>query len=111
MAPILPGISDRPEQLAAVVRAAREAGATHLWCTPLHLRPGTREHFREHLARDWPDLVPRYERLYGGAYLARRETEPVTQRVAQLRDRFGIADRRATKLAPPPEAEQLPLAI
>ena len=28
MAPILPGISDRPEQLAEVVRAAREAGAT-----------------------------------------------------------------------------------
>ena len=27
MAPILPGISDRPEQLEAVVRAAREAGA------------------------------------------------------------------------------------
>src|SRR5437762_5212537 len=27
MAPILPGISDRPEQLAEVVRAAREAGA------------------------------------------------------------------------------------
>src|SRR5712672_160062 len=29
MAPILPGVSDRPDQLEAVVRAAREAGATH----------------------------------------------------------------------------------
>ncbi|HXU24078.1 MAG TPA: radical SAM protein, partial [Tepidiformaceae bacterium] len=31
VAPILPGLSDRPEQLEAVVRAARDAGATHLW--------------------------------------------------------------------------------
>src|SRR6185437_593939 len=29
VAPILPGLSDRPEQLEAVVRAARDAGATH----------------------------------------------------------------------------------
>ena len=44
MAPILPGISDRPEQLAAVVRAARAAGATGIWANLLNLRPGTREH-------------------------------------------------------------------
>jgi len=111
VAPVLPGISDRPEQLAAVVRAARDAGATHLWCAVLHLRSGTREHFLENLARDWPDLVPRYERLYQGAYLPTRVTEPVTQQVTELREQLGIADRRAVKLAPPPEAEQLPLAI
>src|SRR5262245_65051518 len=47
MAPILPGISDRPEQLREVVRAAREAGATGIWANLLFLRPGTREHFLE----------------------------------------------------------------
>src|ERR671922_1811854 len=51
MAPILPGISDRPEQLREVVRAAREAGATHLWANLLYLRPGTREHFLANLSR------------------------------------------------------------
>ena len=66
MAPILPGISDDPAQLAEVVRAAREAGATGLWCNVLHLQPGTREHFLENLARDWPALLPRYEALYRG---------------------------------------------
>src|SRR5213075_1363850 len=63
MAPILPGISDRPEQLAEVVRAAREAGATHLWTSLLNLRPGTREHFLEHLAEDWPEEAERYAEL------------------------------------------------
>ena len=70
MAPILPGLTDRPELLADVVRAAREAGATGIWANLLHLRPGTREHFLAALERDWPELLPEYERLYGRrAYL------------------------------------------
>ena len=40
MAPILPGLSDRPEQLAEVVRAARDAGAHFVWTNLLYLRPG-----------------------------------------------------------------------
>jgi len=111
MAPLLPGLSDRPEQLAEVVRAARDAGATGLWCNVLHLQPGTREHFLEHLARDWPALLPRYEALYRGKYLDRRDAQPIKDRVAELRERFVIADRRARRLAPPAEPEQLALSI
>ncbi|HTO26118.1 MAG TPA: radical SAM protein, partial [Gaiellaceae bacterium] len=43
MAPILPGLSDRRELLAEVVRAARAAGATGIWANLLYLKPGTRE--------------------------------------------------------------------
>jgi DNA repair photolyase len=111
VAPILPAISDQPESLAAVVRAAREAGATHVWCNLLYLKPGTREHFLQHLARDWPELLPRYLRLYRNAYLDKAVSEPVRQQVASLRDELGISDRRAVALAPPPETEQLALAI
>jgi DNA repair photolyase len=99
LAPILPGLSDRPELLADVVRAARDAGATSVWTNVVNLRPGTREHFLEHLARDWPGLVPRYERLYRGrAYPAKDVVEPVRREVAELRDRFEIADRREQPL-------------
>src|SRR5687767_3657541 len=45
MAPILPGLSDRPEQLAEVVQACVEAGAVAITPIALHLRPGVREHF------------------------------------------------------------------
>jgi DNA repair photolyase len=93
MAPILPGLSDRPELMADVVKAARDAGATSIWTNVLYLRPGTREHFLEHLARDWPELVPQYERLYRGrAYLGRAEVEPVRREVAELRNRFALAE-------------------
>jgi DNA repair photolyase len=111
VAPILPGISDHPDQLAAVVRAARDAGATHLWCNLLYLKPGTREHFLEHLARDWPDLLPRYERLYRAAYLEKNVSEPIKRQVAELREALQIADRRSVKLEPSSPAEQLALAI
>ena len=112
MAPILPGISDRPEQLAAAVRAARAAGATNVWANLLFLRPGTREHFLEHLARDWPEELERYERLYAhGAYLKKSETSPVREKVTELRRIFGIADRRVTPLEPPPDPIQLSLAV
>ena len=114
MAPILPGLSDRPELLADVVRAARDAGATSIWTNVVHLRPGTREHFLESLARDWPELLPRYDRLYAGrAYPSKDMVEPVRREVAELRDRFGIADRRAVRFMPAADAgpaeEQLAL--
>jgi DNA repair photolyase len=112
MAPLLPGISDRPEQLEAVVRAAREAGATHVWANVLHLKSGTREHFLAQLERDWPELAERYRDLYGRrAYLPRAESEPLRARVAALRRRHGVRDRRRHRLVPPPEPEQLALAL
>jgi DNA repair photolyase len=111
MAPILPGLSDRPELLAEVVREARAAGATGIWSNLLYLRPGTREHFLTALERDWPELLPEYERLYSrGAYLPRRETDPVRERVRSLTRAHGVRDRRRVRLEPAPEAEQLQIA-
>ena len=112
MAPILPGISDSPEQLERVVQAAREAGATSIWANLLHLKPGTREHFLDALARDWPEELDRYERLYRDrAHLPKAQVEPVRQLVAGLRRKHGIRDRRPVRLEPTPPAEQLVLVL
>jgi DNA repair photolyase len=112
MAPILPGISDRPELLAEVVREARAAGATGVWANLLYLKPGTREHFLNALERDWPEELDRYRTLYRTtAYLPKEETDPVRAKVAELKRTYGIADRRRVRLEPPPEPEQLQLAI
>ena len=110
MAPILPGISDRPEQIEAVVKAAREAGATGLWGNVLHLRPGTREHFMSVLARHWPELLPRYERMYrAGAYLPQAVASAPLGEIGRMREKHGVRDRRRVRLEPPPEPEQLSL--
>ena len=112
MAPILPGLSDSPAQLAEVVKAARAAGATGIWANLLYLKPGTKEHFLDALGRDWPEERERYEQLYGsGAYLPRSQVDPIRARVRDLAREHGIHDRRATRLAPPPEPIQLSLGV
>jgi len=112
MAPIIPGLSDKPELMADVVHAAREAGATGVWANLLYLKPGTKEHFLHALERDWPELLPEYEQLYGRrAYLSTAQSEPVRAQVRELTRAHGIRDRRRLRLEPPPEPEQLSLAV
>jgi DNA repair photolyase len=109
MAPILPGLSDKPELLEEVVRAARAAGACGVWANILYLKPGTKEHYLRALERDWPELLPEYERLYGRrAYADAGEVRGVVRELAR---KHGIRDRRRTPLRPPAEPEQLSLAV
>jgi len=108
MAPLLPGLTDGAEQIERVVAAAREAGACGIWANLLYLKPGTREHFLECLARDWPELLPEYEQLYARrAYLARSDSEPARLEVRRLARMHGIRDRRPAPLRPQPRDEQL----
>jgi DNA repair photolyase len=112
MAPILPGLSDAPEQLEAVVRAARAAGAHGIWANLVYLRPGTREHFLEALARDWPEQLARYEQLYAGkAYLPSSETEPVREHVRALARELGVGRSERRRPPAPPRPAQLTLAV
>ena len=73
VAPIIPGLSDAPGQLAEVGRACVEAGAVSVSAVLLHLRPGVKEHFLSELGRTHPHLLSRYRKLYRGAYAARDE--------------------------------------
>jgi len=85
MAPILPGISDRPELLADAVRAARDAGAAKIWTDLLHMQAGTREHFLETLASTWPREAERLAALYAQrAYAPQGERDANAARVAAL---------------------------
>ncbi len=77
VAPLLPGISDSPQQIAQVMRACREVGADFAVPIRLHLRPGIKEHYMEWLRKDFPDLVGPYEKLYRNrSYLPRRARSP-----------------------------------
>jgi DNA repair photolyase len=67
MAPILPRLSDRPEQLREVVAAIEQAGGRLLGLGPLYLRSGFREHFLQWLASADPELHADYLRRYSAA--------------------------------------------
>jgi len=112
MAPILPGLSDRPEQLREVVRAARAAGARSIWASLLHLRPGTREHFLEALARDWPEELGRYEQLYAGrAYLPASVSRPLQETVREAARGAPLRHVPSPKRQRAPQPPQLRLAV
>jgi DNA repair photolyase len=98
VAPVLPGISDRQEQLEEVVGAVLAAGADGVHSLPLHLRPGVREVFMPWLAGHRPDLVAPYERRYDtpSGYLPRADQRAHSERMAAIVRRCGgAANRRA----------------
>ncbi len=103
IAPLLPGLSDRPEQIEAVVRAARDAGAAYLWCGTLRLSPGTREHFLNCLARDWPELLRDYVDMYTQASAPLSVREPLESLARALGERYGLSgeSNRTAKVEPP----------
>jgi DNA repair photolyase len=110
MAPLLPGLSDAPNQIEAVVKAARDAGACGIWANVLYLKPGTREHFLDCLSRDWPELLPEYERLYRGrAYVRNDVAAEAKGAVRALAREHAVRDRRVAPLRPPRKDEQLSL--
>jgi DNA repair photolyase len=112
MAPIIPFLTDSPQHLAATVQQIADSGAIHVTPIVLHLRTGAREWYMKWLSENHPDLVRRYERLYGrGAYAPKAYQEDVTGRVQEFADRFGIGRSgpkearrvRERKESPPPE--------
>ena len=107
LAPILPGLSDRPELLADAVRAARDAGASKLWTEIVHLKPGTREHFLSTLAEVWPAEAAHIAAMYAKrAYPTRAESQDNATRVAAL----ALAHPRQA-VPPPIEPEPPRLAV
>ena len=121
VAPVLPGLSDAPEQLEEVVKACVDAGAVSIGAMLLHLRPGVREHWFEWLHRERPDLVDEHESLYPRAYAPKARQKELSDLVGGLLRRY---DRRSTSTqrsryidvpasAAPrrPAARQLPLDL
>jgi DNA repair photolyase len=89
IAPVLPGLSEAPHQLEAVVHAALDAGAPSVSSVLLHLRPGVRDHYLAALGETHPELVARHEQLYArGAYAAKTERDRVSTRVRDLVARY-----------------------
>jgi DNA repair photolyase len=82
IAPLMPGINDSPKQVERLLEMAGEAGATSIGGVALHLRGDVRGVFMGWLRSERPDLVPRYERLYGrGAYAPSQERRRLARMV------------------------------
>jgi DNA repair photolyase len=100
--PVLPGITDPPADLEAVVRAAAEAGARHIFAGPLFLKPCSAAIFLPFLAEHFPHLVENYRARYQDrSFLPASYGKRIAQLVASLREKYGIrrADPRGSARA------------
>jgi DNA repair photolyase len=100
--PVLPGITDSPEDLEAVVRAAAAAGARHIFAGPLFLKPCSAAVFLPFLEQHFPHLVENYRQRYQDrSFLPPSYGKRVAQLIAHLREKYGIrrADPRGTTYA------------
>jgi DNA repair photolyase len=101
IAPLMPGINDSPEQVEPIVARAREAGATFLGGVALHLRDEVKDVFYGWLAAKRPDLLPKYESLYGSrAYMRPEQRKHATRAVkgwgsSKMRSARADGDARA----------------
>lgn len=67
--PMLPFIADSEDNMVAILRRARDAGARFAVCFfTLTLRSGNREYFFSALERDFPGVRDLYLTTYGNAY-------------------------------------------
>jgi DNA repair photolyase len=110
----LPGITDAPADLEAVVRAAAAAGARHIFAGPLFLKPCSAAIFLPFVEQHFPHLVENYrERYHDRAFLPPSYGKRITQLVAHFRQKYGMTPdprgRMANKWPVPALDEQLAL--
>jgi len=96
--PVIPGITDAPKDLEAVVQRAAEAGADYVFANPLFLKPCSAAVFLPFLEQNFPHLAENYrERYQDRAFLPPAYAQRLTELVHRLREKYRMtrADRRA----------------
>jgi DNA repair photolyase len=97
--PVLPGITDSPADLEAVISAAASAGARHIFGGALFLKPCSAAIFLPFLQENFPHLVENYrERYHDRSFLPPSYSKRIAQLIGELRKKYGIhrADPRAS---------------
>jgi DNA repair photolyase len=99
-APVLPGITDAPHDLEAVVRATAEAGGQYIFANPLFLKPCSAAVFLPFLEEKFPHLARSYRLRYKDrAFLPEAYRKRISHLMAGLRDKYRITERQEKRPA------------
>ena len=110
-APVLPGITDGPKQLEAVVKAAADGNASYIYANPLFLKPCSAAVFLPFLKEHFPNLVSEYDRRFKDkAFLPTAYRKRISELFGKLRAKYGIrSESRWEEHKPVQKDEQLNL--
>jgi len=89
--PVVPGITDSPEDLDALVHAAADSGADYVFANPLFLKPCSAAVFLPFLEQNFPHLAANYrERYKDRAFLPPAYAKRLSQLIARLREKYKL---------------------
>src|SRR5580698_3565400 len=100
--PIMPLITDQEARLDRLAKAARDHGASYFGGGVLFLQPCSRRVFLPFVEKHFPHLLRRYQERYErDAYLKGPYRDMIRERIAVIRDRYGLeAGPKPAPIAP-----------
>src|SRR5262249_6423067 len=106
-APVLPGITDAPADLEALVRAAADAGARSVWAAPLFLKPCAARVFLPFVKENFPHLATVYEERYANrAFAPAAYGRRITTMMKTYRKKYQLGDRDRSRNPNPTPASK-----
>jgi DNA repair photolyase len=89
--PVLPGITDAPAMIDALVHAVADAGASYLGACALRLRRTARDRYLPFIDAEFPELAARYRRAYGRSHqVSERYRDGLRERFTAVCAKHGI---------------------
>ena len=113
-APVLPGLTDSPAALDALVRATKLAGGKYIYANPLFLKPCSANVFLPFLEKEFPRLVQDYRKRFADrSFVSPAYSKRLSEVMKTLRKKhaFGpeFSSRSQSTHPPQQEAEQMKL--
>jgi DNA repair photolyase len=89
--PVLPGITDGPDAMDALVRSVARAGASHIAACALRLRVTARRRYLPFIEAEFPHLAERYRASYAaGSTVGQRYRDGLKRFFSRLCAKYGI---------------------
>ena len=92
--PVLPGITDNPSDLEALVKRVSEAGATYVGACAVRLQPEAKKRYLPFIEQEFPHLAERYRNTYANsAYAGEKYREGLASFFEKLCAKYGVRGR------------------
>jgi len=89
--PVVPGITDSPQDLEVLIRSAAESGADYVFANPLFLKPCSAAVFLPFLEQHFPHLAENYrERYQNRAFVSKAYAKRLSDLIARLRQKYKL---------------------
>ena len=90
--PVLPGITDAPEQVDALVRSVADAGANYIGACALRLQPAARDRYLPFIEQEFPLLAAKYQRAYARSYqVGQNYRDGLRSQFVAVCEKYGVA--------------------